>query len=57
MGVEDGGRDTGTVDKFQVRGREEVEGLSMLTFISTLLKAVQHDRRWDSGPEVNHTLG
>ncbi|KAG2746562.1 hypothetical protein P692DRAFT_201025279 [Suillus brevipes Sb2] len=29
VGVEDGGRDTRSVDKVQVRGREEVESLGL----------------------------
>jgi hypothetical protein len=29
VGVEDGGRDTGTEVKFQLRGREEAEGLNV----------------------------
>jgi hypothetical protein len=48
-GVEDGGRDTTSVDKVQVRGKEEVEGLDLgpgSTCDSTLLRAVRHDRRW-----------
>jgi hypothetical protein len=42
VGVEDGGRDMKTVDKLQVRGREEGHAHG----IPKLSRAVQHDRRW-----------
>jgi hypothetical protein len=29
VGVEDGGRDVGIVDRFQLRGRKEVEALGL----------------------------